>query len=101
MFHLNELQAIYKFKYSNKKEEAVVLLEKIYDFLLEKPKHPPLYETKNITRIRTKDMAFELGDLEKAGRFLQEAKNESWSSTIDGDHLRDYFTTFSNYYYNK
>ena len=100
MFHLNELQAIYKFKYSNKKEEAVVLLEKIYDSLLEKPKHP-LYATKNITRIRTIAMAIDLGDLEKAGRFLQEVKNESWSSTIDGDHLRDYFTTFSNYYYNK
>ena len=46
-------------------------------------------------------MAIDLGDLEKVGRFLQEVKNESWSSTINGDHLRDYFTTFSNYYYNK
>jgi hypothetical protein len=99
-YDFNELEAIYLFTYSNEKEEAVDLLDSIYQDLLLHPEEP-IYVIRNTTRLTTIEFALRNQEIERGEKMLSSLQKDPWVQTIDGIYLQWYYRVNSDFYFHK
>ena len=99
-YDFTELEAIYLFNHTDRKSEAIEMLEALYE-KAEKHKESPIYHIINTTRLRTVDYAMKVQDFNRAEKLLDKLKSDPWIKTINGVYLRWYYSVNSDFSFYK
>ncbi|KPM30337.1 Hypothetical protein I595_3633 [Croceitalea dokdonensis DOKDO 023] len=99
-YDFTELEAIYLYNHTDKKEQALDMLEALYA-KASLHKNSPVYQIINTTRLRTIEFAMRIDDMARAKKLLNALKNDTWIDSIDGQYLRWYYSVSSDFYAKK